>query len=152
MCVTYSIGAPLAGIFPLLYGLEFRIFISFHCLSSEDSSKGPSKPSHLRPISVTRRGWLFRCLSYEAHFSRAPMVELLCAHDDNVVWAHHERLPLIFLRWRHSVGDAERCHHTQNRVRNAHGGPKRRYRQASTAVRGLCRRHAPCQRHCVGAL
>ena len=35
---------------------------------------------------------------------------------------------------------------TQNRVKNAHGGPKRRFRQAPTAVGGTRRRHS------VGAL
>ena len=27
----------------------------------------------------------------------------------DVVWAHHERFPLGFLRWWHSVGGAERA-------------------------------------------
>ena len=64
------------------------------------------------------------------------MVELLCAHDKDVVWAHHERLPLGVSRMAHSVGGAECARHsgTQTRVKNAHGGPKRRLQQAPTAV------------------
>ena len=39
-----------------------------------------------------------RCVSNMATFS-LQMVELLCAHVENVVWAHHERFPLGFSRW-----------------------------------------------------
>ena len=49
------------------------------------------------------------------------MVELrnyYVRRSKDVVWAHHERLPLGFSRWRHLVGGAECRRHSQNRVKN----------------------------------
>ena len=54
----------------------------------------------------------------------------------DVVWDPHERFPLGFSRWPHSQWVVLSAAATQNRVKNAHGGPKRRFRQAPTAVGG----------------
>ena len=61
-------------------------------------------------LSAERRmplGWL---CEYIGHF-RYKWLNYYVRMSKNVVWALHERFPLGFSRWRHSVGGAE-CRRT----------------------------------------
>ena len=76
------------------------------------------------------------------HIVSLHMVELLSAHAADVALYPHERSPLGFLRWQHSVGGAERCRHSKLREKCSWGYRATSTASSATAVGGTHRRHS----------